>query len=370
MEDRNEQLRPNTDGSETAAVERQNEAQTEMQTAEKQERPSKRVRIKRWQLLRWREGREVADLRGTDFVAVGKRAFAGQARLEEVRFPASLSAIKTAAFAECARLRQVVIDRQNAVGLAADAFRDCARLRTVEGSEMLSVIGKNAFTGCKNLRSVTFGRDLRRIGDGAFAGCVNLERLSIPSCTEAIGTGAFSGCTELAELDLEEGLTVLGEGTFRGCAALAVPSFPESLRELPRDSFRDCSAFDVLSLPGSVRSVGANAFRGCVRLTEVKAELGLTAIGAFAFAGCRDLETVALPHSLKKLGFGAFGLGFTRRRVRVLADNEYMLKRLRRLLLRCGSLGRVTVELGGETLAERRRARHSRSLDDTPTHIS
>lgn len=157
-----------------------------------------RVKLRRWQLLRWRVGKEVADLRGAEVVAVGKRAFAGQVRLEEVLMPPTLSVIKTAAFADCARLHTVTLDRQNAVGLAADAFRDCVRLRTVAGSEMLSVIGNNAFTGCRNLRQVPFGRDLRRMGDGAFSGCTALESVTLPSCAERFGSGVFAGCTELS----------------------------------------------------------------------------------------------------------------------------------------------------------------------------
>ena len=47
-----------------------------------------------------------------------------------------------------------------------------------------------------------------------------------------------------------------------------------------------------------------------------------------------------------------------------------MLKKLRSLFLRCGSLGRVTVEFAGKSLAERRRERHRKTLEDTPTHIS
>ena len=96
-----------------------------------------KVKIRRWQLLRWRGKKELADLRQAEFVAVGKRAFAGQELLEEVLMPPTLSAVKTAAFSGCVRLHRVELDRQNAVGLAADAFRDCGYLREVSGSEML-----------------------------------------------------------------------------------------------------------------------------------------------------------------------------------------------------------------------------------------
>lgn len=328
------------------------------------------IKIRKWQLLRWK-GRELADLQNAELVAVGKRAFARQARLEEVLMPPTLSAVKTAAFRGCAHLHRVTLARENAVGLAAEAFRDCAYLREIEGSEMLSVIGNYAFTGCRNLRELRLGRDLRRIGQLAFADCVSLEALTIPSCVEQLGDGCFSGCTELREITLEEGLTGLGAGMFRGAIALRqAPVFPESVREIPKDCFRDCSAIEVLELPGSLRRVGSGAFRGCSRLRQVSLSLGTAEVCTRAFAGWRDLESVALPHSIKKIGFGAFGLGWSRNKIRILADNEYMQKRLRTLLWRCGSIGRVTVVFEGKTLAERKRERHKRSLHDEPTHIS
>ena len=330
----------------------------------------KQVKIRRWQLLRWRCHREVADLREAEVVAVGKRAFVDQAELEEVLFPPTLSAIKTAAFAGCPHLHRVVFDVQNSVGLAANAFADCGYLREISGSEMLSVIGTGAFARCRNLRVIPFGRDLRRIGAGAFAGCSSLEALKIPSCVETVGEGAFSDCCELSRVELEDGLTVLGIGMFRRAIALEVPAFPESIRVIPSECFRGCSAFDVLRLPGSVRSLGTGAFRDCSRLSEVTAELGLAEIGALSFLGCRDLAAVRLPHSVKRIGFGAFGFGWSRKKIRILADNEYMLKKLRRMLLFCGSLGRVSVEFDGKTLSERRRERHRKSLDSAPTHIS
>ena len=53
--------------------------------------PSK---IKKWQLLSWKGAQECADLRGESFLSVGKHAFRGKKRLEEVVFPEGMTAIK------------------------------------------------------------------------------------------------------------------------------------------------------------------------------------------------------------------------------------------------------------------------------------
>ena len=93
-----------------------------------------RVKLRRWQLLRWRVGKEVADLRGAEVVAVGKRAFAGQVRLEEVLMPPTLSVIKTAAFADCARLHTVTLvrTRSDLPPMPSATASVCARLRAVK----------------------------------------------------------------------------------------------------------------------------------------------------------------------------------------------------------------------------------------------
>lgn len=326
--------------------------------------------IRNWQLLRWRGKAAEADLSGENFVTVGKKAFSRKRWLEEVRFPAGLSALKTSAFSHCRRLSAVTLPEANSVGLSAGVFEGCARLHQVENSALLTVVGRQAFSGCSQLDSIVFGRELRRIGEHAFRNCRALTALTVPSCTEQIGAGAFAGCWELAQLELEDGLAALAPGMFRDCISLKEVTIPSSVRELPPQVFRGCTALTAPTIPGTVRRIGSSAFRGCRRLESVTLELGTAEIGAFAFAGDPLLRSVVIPHSLKKLGFGAFGLGHAKDKIVLSVDNEYMLRRLRRQLILCGSAGRAVVCMNGKTLAERKRERHRSSLEQTAPHIS
>ena len=289
---------------------------------------------------------------------------------EEVRLPSGLSAVKTQAFRGCRRLRLVTLPESDSVGLSAQTFAGCERLQALEHSELLTVVGKEAFAGCRSLREIRFGRDLRRIGERSFQNCRSLVQLSLPSCLETVGKRAFAGCWELAGLTLELGLEAMSPGMFRQCISLQEVELPDSLQELPSGVFRDCSAITALHIPGTVQRIGASAFRGCVSMETAVLSLGTAEIGAFAFAGNPALREVVIPHSLKRLGFGAFGLGRSKEKIVLLVDNEYMCRRLRRLLLFCGSAGRTEVRLNGKTLEERKRERHRSSLDGQSPHIS
>ena len=126
---------------------------------------------------------------------------------------------------------------------------------------------------------------------------------------------------------------------------------------------------DELTVPAQIETVGKKAFMGCVRLESLELEHGVTKIDAKAFADTPRLREITVPHSLKKLGFGAFGLGKSEEKAVMYVDNEYMQRRMKRLLMLCGSWGRVRVELIGKSIEERKRERHRSTLEQTPVHI-
>jgi len=329
-----------------------------------------RTVIRKWQLLRWRSNREEADFSDADFIAVGKRVFRDRRHLEKVIFPPMLSAIKTDAFRECPRLFSVTLPAENNVGIAAGAFADCIRLREVIHSELVSTVGMGSFENCRMLREFPFGRELRRIGDFAFRGCASLTAVTLPSCLIGIGTAAFADCTELNQLELEDSLSALSPELFRGCISLSEIKLPSTLQMLPSGVFRDCSALRELTVPTGIRKIGSSAFRGCARLRKVTLEIGVQRIGAFAFAGTAGLEEIYVPHTIKFLAFGAFGLGTTQKPPTLYVDNEYMRRRMKRLLLLCGSAGRVRICVIGKSIEERKRERHRSTVHQTPTHLT
>ena len=335
-----------------------------------QERTMKEiVKIKKWQLLRYRSAAIHADLTASDFVTVGKRAFF-KSRAESLTLPGGTSAIKAEAFLGCDRLKTVTLPVGNNVGLSFGVFRGCSRLQTLENSDMLAAIGESAFENCMILREITLGNSLHRIGDHAFRSCRSLTSVELPFGLEKIGEGAFRDCTELETVEADA-LRVASKDLFRGCISLKAAPIPTSWEEICNGTFRDCTSFSAVHIPGRIRRIGARAFQGCTRLSELTVELGVEELGAFAFADVPALREVLIPHSIKKLGWGAFGLGKRKNeeKIRLLVENDYMARRLKRMLFLCGSSGCATVSVIGKTIEERKRERRRSNLNSEPVHL-
>jgi hypothetical protein len=326
------------------------------------------VKIKKWQLTRYTSAKEVVDLTDQSFVSVGKRAFWKRGRMEELRLPMGTSAIKTEAFRGCKRLKKLILSGDCNVGVASGAFQNCKRLASIDHFNSIVSIGKHAFSGCRSLREIELGDDVRTVGESAFRNCTSLEALSLPHSVQTVGKAAFRGCTELARVEIHS--PAVGVEMFRGDISLCEIEFSPLITEIPRGCFAECSALSSIEIPSTVKKLNCGAFWDCARLETVELGLGVTSVGAFAFAKNSRLTRVVLPHSVKRLGFGVFGLGKNKeQKIEIAVDSEYMLKRIKRQLFLCGSAGRATVTFEGKTIEQRKRERRRSTLEQTPTHL-
>ena len=331
------------------------------------------LKIKNWQLLRVRDAEGKVRLPAGEFVAVGKRAFAGKHNpyIESVLLPAGVSVIKAEAFADCKNLRTVILPADANIGLSQDVFKGCTRLREVANSERISSIGDLAFADCTALQRIDLGKDLRRIGEGAFANCRSLTSVALPEGLREIGDGAFVGCQELAFYTAPDTLSKLSEEMFLDCVSLREAVIPAAVTVIPYRVFAGCISLREVNIPANVQVIEDGAFENCRKLHTVRMELGVQKIGARAFDNTPALREIFVPHSLKKLGRGAFGTGKRKdgEKITVCVENEYMVRRMKRLLFWCGSAKCTTVKLIGKSIEERKRERRRTSLDEKGTHL-
>lgn len=328
------------------------------------------IKIKKWQLVRAKQSATELDLTGKEFLTVGKRAFRG-GTMESVILPQGVSAIKAEAFIGCKQFKRVILPDENSIGLSYAVFRGCECLQAVENADRISSIGEKAFAGCSALETITLGKNLRRIGEDAFRGCEVLHGIDLSASVAMFGKGAFRDCKALKTVKINDRTKTLAIDLFRGCDSLQEIELPPMISALPNGVFRDCTSLLAIQLPASVRTIGKRAFAGCTQLKSLTMELGVEKIGAHAFADALHLREVFVPHTLKKLGFGAFGLGKRAdgEKISILVNNEYMEKRMKRLLSRCGSSGCAEVVVVGKSIEERKRERRRTSLDAAPTHL-
>lgn len=330
-------------------------------------------KIKKWQLLRARGVEGKVTLPAGEFVAIGARAFTGKQNqyIESITIPEGVSVIKAEAFEECNNLRTVILPTGGNIGLSQGVFSGCTRLRTVANSEHIHAIGANAFAGCTSLQRIELGKDLHRIGEGAFSGCRSLSSISLPSDLREVGEGAFAECQELAFYTAPDTLSTLSSEMFRDCVSLREVVIPEAVTVIPWGAFMGCISIGEVNIPTNVQTVGARAFENCRKLHTVKMELGVAKIGARAFDNCPALREVYVPHSVKKLGSGAFGKKKRKddEKITVCVENEYMVRRMKRLLFWCGSAKCTTVKLIGKSIEERKRDRRRANVDAKGTHL-
>ncbi len=331
------------------------------------------LKIKNWQLLKARGAEGKLALPAGDFVAIGKRAFSGKHNLylETINLPEGVSVIKAEAFEECKNLRTVILPAGGNIGLSQGVFAGCERLREVANSERINSIGANAFAGCASLQRIDLGKDLHRIGEGAFSGCRSLTSVALPSSLREVGDGAFAGCQELAFYTAPDSLSTLSEEMFRDCVSLREAVIPAAVTVIPYRAFSGCLSLREVNIPANVQVIEDGAFENCRRLHTVCMELGVNKIGARAFDNTPALREVFVPHSLKKLGRSAFGTG--RRKdgevITVCVENEYMVRRMKRLLFWCGSAKCTVVKLVGKSIEERKRDRRRANVDAKGTHL-
>ena len=330
-------------------------------------------KIKNWQLLKVRGLEGKVTLPTGNFVAIGKRAFAGKQNryLESVVLPEGVSVIKAEAFADCKNLRTVILFPLGNVGLSQGVFKGCTRLREVANSERINAIGAEAFANCTALQGITLGKDLHRIGEGAFANCGSLTAIELPASLCEIGKGAFEGCQELAFYTAPDTLSTLSKEMFRDCVSLREVVIPAAVSVIPESAFEGCISLREANIPANIVEIEARAFKNCRKLHTVRMELGIKEIGAHAFDDIPALREVFVPHSVKKLGRGAFG---TKKRtdgekITVCVENEYMVRRMKQLLFWCGSANCTTVKLIGKTVEERKRDRRRANVDAKGTHL-
>jgi len=332
------------------------------------------IKVKNWQLRKVKCTDASVDLSQKEFVAVEKRAFSNRGNrkyTEQVILPKGVSVLKAEAFSACTRLKQITLPADNNVGISGGVFQNCCRLRTVNNSGVIQSIGARAFLHCDMLQEIELGSDLRRIGEEAFRGCRSLRRIDLPPSLREIGKGAFRDCTELEFFSASEDLPQLAPELFRDCISLREVTLSKAVQVVPSRAFEGCSALREVAIPSNVQTIETRAFADCRRLKKVTMELGVQRIGAKAFLGAEQLQEVVVPHTLKKLGRGAFGLGKRKdgEKITVCVENEYMVRRMKRLLFWCGSGGCTTVKLVGKSIEERKRERRRSDLNAKGAHL-
>ena len=121
------------------------------------------------------------------------------------------------------------------------------------------------------------------IGTLAFSGSTGLTSVSIPSSVTSISTNAFSGCTSLTNFTVDP----LNASFSSGGGTL----FNKAKTSLLRCPLGQIGSYTISN---TVTSIGALAFNGCIGLTTIIIPKSLTLITSDTFAGCSGLTSLTV----------------------------------------------------------------------------
>lgn len=258
-----------------------------------------------------------------DDVRILYGAFASSS-IKQVSLPASLQALASAAFSQCAGLTGITIPAGTDY-IGSSSFAYCINLSTVNMADSVRIIDYHAFYECNALEEFTLPANLTTIDIEAFGGCDSLTSITIPSSVSDISTSGLYDCSSLDEITIScgtsttvpalgfsefsnlktltigEGITNIGPNAFADCESLTTVVMPNSVTSIGNFAFARCGSLSTIVLSNRLETIGTRAFTECDALTSIAVPDGVTGIGSFAFSGCNNLVSAAIPSSVTQL---------------------------------------------------------------------
>lgn len=197
---------------------------------------------------------------GESVYGVEENAFFGNADIESVEMPLSVSAVGVSAFEGCVSLKKVTLS-EGVSSIGHRAFYGCKALQSIDFSRTVNV-GDYAFYGCASLKVAILSEDATYIGDRAFYGCKSLIAASVPDLVMRIYDYTFYGCSSLTDLRMGENCHDIGKSAFYGCTSLKKVEFGEGLEDIDFMAFKNCSSLREVKFGKKLNSISAFAFEG------------------------------------------------------------------------------------------------------------
>ena len=287
--------------------------------------------------------------------SIGKSAFYGCSKLNEITIPNTISRIEIGAFSFCRNLKKVFFDEGNKRPYFW-AFTLCENLQHivlpesyesiedwVENDEAFDndysnsmceiqmfiekpIYNKKVFVLLPDSYEgeFTVPDGITHIEPYAFAGCFELTRVILPESIESIGKYAFAGCSKLQEINIPKH-TRIASKAFVNCGSLKTTTtiisdnrlfrvainenkyvIDDGITTIEAGAFMNCCELVSIVIPESIKVIGSNAFEGCTSLESIVIPNSVKELGNSIFKGCKKLQHIVLPNSLSYIPSGTF----------------------------------------------------------------
>lgn len=224
-------------------------------------------------------------------VSINPWAF-GYCSFTSITIPASVTRIADLAFCDCSLLREYKVDSKNPQYKSFDGaiydsslskllFVPSARVNELKFPASLTILGDYAFYACRALTSFSIPEGVSEVGKMAFLECTSLASISFPKSLTSIYANSFFGCPALKEfiVDTDNPKWKSIDGVVYTADATKLALVPRGLE-------------NEFVVPDWVESIGAYAFYDCESLTSITIPRSVTSIGSAAFLECQSLKKV------------------------------------------------------------------------------
>lgn len=236
-------------------------------------------------------------------VGLDDYAFRDYIKLRKISLPSTLTSIGKKAFIGCDKLEEVAFNRdtKRLKSIGENAFVDCAKLTQINLPDCIETIGEGAFKDCAGLTQLVLPKRIKNIGYKAFSG-TSIIKVDVPPSFVGDQCG-FAEMEHLKKIDLSRTrIKEVPVGLCSGDGALVDVLLPKTCTEIGYEAFIDCYSLKTLRAP-NVDTIGGNAFKYCGRLADIEFAPGVS-LGRNAFYYCSDLEEFTIPVS--SLGYYPF----------------------------------------------------------------
>lgn len=244
---------------------------------------------------------------------IDERAFY-RTGLVSVRIPGSVEKIGAGCFDQSYRLKDVLLE-EGLKTIGTESFANCDKLKQIVIPASVTEIEEAAFID-NHLQEIQVapGSQAFTVSDGALINTregiliaypeySEAESCIIPEGTTRIGNFAFYRAHHLKEITFPDGLLEIGHGAFLSCNHLTAIELPDSVVRLEDSAFGDNGDAVRLHIPAGVTEI-VNNFND-LGITELQIPESVTAIKG-SFCSLRNLTEVVIPGSVNTISQGSF----------------------------------------------------------------
>lgn len=284
---------------------------------------------------------------------IESNAFEGCVNLKSITFPSTLKKLGQFCFDGCTSLEKIIVeditawakvktyDYRGWKGTPELWLRDMSLVRLDVPLELVCGGGFRynpiAFRSFSNIREVIYPSGAQT-AELDFCGCVNLEKVIFPTELEGISLDKFYGCNNLKEIKFPQLVSrwccyKLFIYSFHSGQNPAQDLIPEADGVKYIGGWCVGGSCEIAKIKKGTIGIADGAFWGSKTLREVYLPSSIQKIGAKAFAGVQNLSYIKFMGATPEIGEGAFSSGRQNGLIRVIVQDDTILRTEKRCLL-------------------------------------